>query len=187
MALNRETGIKDGSTYSMCARHGAHEGHICQECFNESAKKTTYPGPPPADANPGPWRALDSVETKYKHDAPFRQAVDILRAFLGEYRLTPSELREAVILATMMHESQVIRPLFISPYPGRLSEPTKHIAEHRADYHFGGFVDTVRNAYPKPEAAQNAPISDEKLAEIKHKMQFIEPDEGDTIAEALKG
>ena len=47
---------------------------------------------------------------QYKYDNKFRQIVDILRHELMCYEYTPSELRQAVILAATMHAEQNIRP-----------------------------------------------------------------------------
>ena len=47
---------------------------------------------------------------QYKYDNKFRQIVDILRDELRHYEFTPSELRQAVILAATMHAEQNIRP-----------------------------------------------------------------------------
>jgi hypothetical protein len=65
-----------------------------------------------------------SIEARYKNDKTFNRAVDILRAFLKEYQLTPSELREAAVLASTMHVAENVNPLFIydkaklKPYDG---------------------------------------------------------------------
>ena len=48
---------------------------------------------------------------QYKYDSKFRQIVDILRDELRRYEFTPSELRQAVILAATMHAEQNIRPI----------------------------------------------------------------------------
>jgi hypothetical protein len=48
---------------------------------------------------------------QYKYDAKFRQIVDILRNELMRYEFTPSELRQAVILAATMHADQNIKPI----------------------------------------------------------------------------
>src|ERR1017187_10712094 len=40
-----------------------------------------------------------------------------MRSLLSAYHITPHELREAAILAATMHETERIRPLFISPSP----------------------------------------------------------------------
>jgi len=38
--------------------------------------------------------------------------VDMMRAFLAQYHLTPSEMREAAVLAATMHEMENIKPLY---------------------------------------------------------------------------
>ena len=52
---------------------------------------------------------------QYKYDSKFRQIVDILRDELRRYEFTPSELRQAVILAATMHAEQNIRPTIYIP------------------------------------------------------------------------
>src|ERR1039457_638400 len=55
------------------------------------------------------------VEGRYLNDATFHRVVDQMRALLSAYHITPHELREAAILAATMHETERIRPLFLSP------------------------------------------------------------------------
>jgi hypothetical protein len=60
-----------------------------------------------------------SPEEAYKYDNTFRHIVDIMRAELSVYRITPAELRQAALLAATMHEMERVRPLFIKyPYTG---------------------------------------------------------------------
>jgi hypothetical protein len=64
-----------------------------------------------------------SVESRYESDHTFRNLVDQMRYALGFYQFTPSELREAAMLASTMHEMTRVRPLLIKkgeypiPYP----------------------------------------------------------------------
>ncbi len=57
-----------------------------------------------------------SIEDRYKYDATFNRVVDQMRQLLRMYHITPSELREASILAATMHMNENIVPLFL--YPG---------------------------------------------------------------------
>ena len=57
-----------------------------------------------------------SPEEAYKYDATFQRVVDLMRAHLSVYEITPSELRQAAILAAAMHESQRVKPLFTRSY-----------------------------------------------------------------------
>lgn len=50
----------------------------------------------------------------YENDHMFHAVVDQMRALLGYYEITATELRLAATLASSMHEAQRIRPLFIS-------------------------------------------------------------------------
>ena len=61
----------------------------------------------------------------YQYDPTFRRVVDLMCAYLSEYQITPSELRQAAILAATMHEDRRIRPLFISPamFGGLVTNP----------------------------------------------------------------
>lgn len=49
---------------------------------------------------------------RYRQDPYFYNIVNLLRAELARGDFTPSELREAVILAATMHEMEHVRPLF---------------------------------------------------------------------------
>ena len=46
----------------------------------------------------------------YQYDPTFRRVVDLMCAYLSEYQITPSELRQAAILAATMHENRRTRP-----------------------------------------------------------------------------
>lgn len=48
---------------------------------------------------------------RYQRDPVFRALVDTMRSQLRACQVTPSELREAVILAAQMHEAENVRPL----------------------------------------------------------------------------
>lgn len=52
-------------------------------------------------------------DERYKHDATFNRVVDQMRQLLRTYHITPSELREASILASTMHMNEHIAPLYI--------------------------------------------------------------------------
>jgi len=54
---------------------------------------------------------MSSIENRYRNDNTFRTIVDQMRALLGVYHITPSELREASMLAASMHEVENVRPL----------------------------------------------------------------------------
>jgi predicted chitinase len=45
----------------------------------------------------------------YQYDSTFRRVVDLMCAYLSEYQITPSELRQAAILAATMHENRRIK------------------------------------------------------------------------------
>ena len=52
-------------------------------------------------------------DVRYRRDPAFRMLVDMLISQLRQNTYTPTELREAVILAAVIHESTVIRPLIM--------------------------------------------------------------------------
>lgn len=53
---------------------------------------------------------------RYQSDPMFRAIVDQFRALLSTNNdVTPSDIREAALLAATMHEMTVIRPLLIHP------------------------------------------------------------------------
>lgn len=54
-----------------------------------------------------------SVEERYLRDPVFHALVSTLRAALQGGNFTPTELREAAILAASIHESETIRPLIM--------------------------------------------------------------------------
>lgn len=62
---------------------------------------------------------IRSVEGRYRTDAEFKRLVDIFRVFLADHpTYTPTELREAAMLAAVMHEMTHIRPLVLdNPLP----------------------------------------------------------------------
>jgi hypothetical protein len=65
-----------------------------------------------------------SPEDSYKNDSTFRHVVDILRAELRYFNITPAELRQAAMLAASMHEAQRVRPLFYTkPYFPLMPKP----------------------------------------------------------------
>ena len=55
-----------------------------------------------------------SVEDRYRGDAEFKSLVDLLRAWLADHpAYTPTELREAALLAATLHEYEHIRPIVL--------------------------------------------------------------------------
>ena len=48
-----------------------------------------------------PWNRLHTVYERYNGDSMFRQLVDTLEAFVERGEFTPSEVRQAAILASM--------------------------------------------------------------------------------------
>lgn len=54
-----------------------------------------------------------TAEERYARDAEFHALVDILRSFIAQGRYTPTELREALVLAATHYEMYNPRPLFV--------------------------------------------------------------------------
>jgi hypothetical protein len=52
-------------------------------------------------------------EERYRRDPVFHALVDMLRSALAGGNFTPTELREAAILAAAAHEMETLRPLFL--------------------------------------------------------------------------
>ena len=55
----------------------------------------------------------DPVEARARRDVVFNQLVSTLESFLHKHELSPSELREAAILASTRYELKVCRPMFV--------------------------------------------------------------------------
>jgi len=67
--------------------------------------------------NDPPHNRMLSVWDRYQQDAEFRQLVDTLTAILFRAEYTPSELRQAVILASMQYDEHRLSrmPIMIMP------------------------------------------------------------------------
>jgi len=51
-----------------------------------------------------------TVEERYRNDAEFHALVDILYTFIVNAKYTPTELRDAILLAATKYEMNTIRP-----------------------------------------------------------------------------
>ena len=80
-----------------------------------------------------------SAEDSYKNDSTFRHIVDLMRAELGYYNITPAELRQAAMLTASMHEAEHIKPLLISKSKSWL---------YGGMYYSNIFVDEAKNIPP---------------------------------------
>lgn len=52
-------------------------------------------------------------QERYESDAHFKRLVDTIHCLIREAQYTPSEIRDAAMLATIHHESLTIRPKFV--------------------------------------------------------------------------
>ncbi len=54
-----------------------------------------------------------STTERYRTDAQFRQLVDFLYSSIDQAQFTPTEIREAAMLAHILYEERRIRPIII--------------------------------------------------------------------------
>ena len=54
------------------------------------------------------------VSERYQRDPLFHAMVNLLRGELAKGEFTPTELREAVILAATMHDAENVRPIMLT-------------------------------------------------------------------------
>ena len=64
---------------------------------------------------------MKTPNEKYVNDPSYRQLVDMLTALIHKAEFTPSEIREACMLACILHE-QRMRPVVISAEAERAME-----------------------------------------------------------------
>jgi hypothetical protein len=64
-------------------------------------------------AGRGAFYPADPVEQRYHRDAHFHSLVKTLECYLQRYEFSPSELREAVMLAATRNEMRICRPAFV--------------------------------------------------------------------------
>lgn len=73
----------------------------------------------------------DRVRERYLHDAAFKQAVDVMQSMVMGLHLTPSEVREAAMLACIMiEERRTDRPVYVRQ---ECLDPDRVAAIMRAD------------------------------------------------------
>lgn len=58
---------------------------------------------------------MKSPKEKYMNDPEYHQLVDMLESFIDLARFTPSELREAAVLASINYEMRHVRDFVIDP------------------------------------------------------------------------
>jgi hypothetical protein len=65
---------------------------------------------------------INSLKSRYERDPVFQNLVDLFRSLLEKQdpiEFTPTEVREAATLATMMYEFTHIRPIVMNPLDWR--------------------------------------------------------------------
>jgi len=73
------------------------------------------PAPPASSLRAAAARAGSrlSAEDRYLRDPFFHYLVDNMQAFLAQHDYTPTELREAAILAATLHDARTLRRTFL--------------------------------------------------------------------------
>ena len=56
---------------------------------------------------------MKSVTERYHNDAQFRQLVDMMYSAIDQAQFSPSEIREAAMLAHIIYEERRIKPLIM--------------------------------------------------------------------------
>ncbi len=56
---------------------------------------------------------MQTVTERYRNDAQFRQLVDLFYSYIDHAQFTPSEIREAALLAHILYEERRIKPMII--------------------------------------------------------------------------
>ncbi len=59
---------------------------------------------------------MRSVTERYQTDATFRQLVDLLYSSIDNAQFTPSEIREAAMLAHILYEERRIKPMILDDH-----------------------------------------------------------------------
>lgn len=93
------------------------------------------------------------ADQRYKSDATFARLVDMLRSSLRTYAYTPSELREAAMLASTMHMNENIRPILYKPFGGQKIDRV-YLDELLVPY--GGFTEQWSWTYREPTGRFNS-------------------------------
>lgn len=60
---------------------------------------------------------MRTPQERYLNDPVFNRVVNMLRGLIRDAQLTPSEIREAAMLACIHHEMEATRPMYPLP-PG---------------------------------------------------------------------
>lgn len=81
----------------------------------ELVAQAGHPGQPPSQEPP---RLRRTPAERYQTDAAFHYLVASLGNLLAAADYTPSELREAVILAATIYTQRTIRPMIFGPWKG---------------------------------------------------------------------
>jgi len=66
---------------------------------------------------------MTSPQEKYENDPSYRALVEMLESFIHKCQYSPSELREAALLACIRYESLTIRPRVMFPRDEGVGEP----------------------------------------------------------------
>ncbi len=64
----------------------------------------------------------NTPERRYNNDNHFKALVDMMHAQIINYNFTPSEMREAAILASILHERMLFRKIYVPEVPKVVKE-----------------------------------------------------------------
>jgi hypothetical protein len=73
-------------------------------------------------------RAMMSLKERYQNDAIFKRVVDVLETLISKHQMTPTEIREAAILACVHSELRIKRP---TEFPPEVQEAFETIRKFR--------------------------------------------------------
>jgi len=71
---------------------------------------------------------MKTPRDKYYNDNHFRALVDMMVGHIHQCNYTPSEMREAAILASIIHEQETIRSIIVPTMP-------EHVEKSLNDYY----------------------------------------------------
>ena len=75
----------------------------------------------------------DTVERRYRDDNSFRTIVDMMESWIHEAQFSPSEMREACVLAAIHYEFRRA-PSYMVRVPAGIAEDLKNQAPDRGPY-----------------------------------------------------
>ncbi len=77
---------------------------------------------------------MKTPREKYQHDLQYRELVNTLESFIHHAQFTPSELREAAILAAINYEMRKPRPIIVLEVASALDILDKNFVNKEGEY-----------------------------------------------------